>query len=68
MSTPAQHRPEYPPAERLDVVDDLHGRLVPDPYRWLEDPESDETKAWSRAQDALFRSERDQWPARERFR
>ena len=28
----------YPPAERVDVVDDLHGRRIPDPYRWLEDP------------------------------
>jgi prolyl oligopeptidase len=68
MSIPAQERLEYPPAERLDVVDDLHGRLVPDPYRWLEDPASDDTAAWSRAQDALFTGQRDQWPGRDRFR
>lgn len=44
---------EYPPARRADVVDNLHGHLVPDPYRWLEDPESAETRAWSAAQDEL---------------
>ncbi|WP_188037398.1 prolyl oligopeptidase family protein [Actinotalea sp. JY-7885] len=44
----------YPPAERSDVVDDLHGRRVPDPYRWLEDADADDTRAWSAAQDALL--------------
>ena len=68
MSIPAQERPEYPPAERLDVVDDLHGRRVPDPYRWLEDPDSERTRDWSRAQGALFDAQRDAWPSRERFR
>ncbi len=35
--------PAYPPAERLDLVDHLHGRRVADPYRWLEDPDDPRT-------------------------
>ncbi len=42
-----------PPATRRDdVVDELHGERIPDPYRWLEDGESAETRAWTEAQNA----------------
>ncbi|CAA9227165.1 MAG: Prolyl endopeptidase [uncultured Acidimicrobiales bacterium] len=44
----------YPDARRLDLVEDLHGRLVADPYRWLEEAGTAETAAWSSAQDELF--------------
>ncbi|MGZ4538697.1 MAG: prolyl oligopeptidase family serine peptidase [Blastococcus sp.] len=43
----------YPEAPRLDVVDDLHGHRVADPYRWLEDVADPATRAWTEAQDAL---------------
>src|SRR3954462_11981983 len=43
----------YPEAPRLDLVDDLHGPRIADPYRWLEDAEDPRTWAWARAQDAL---------------
>src|SRR3954451_20151059 len=43
----------YPDAERLDLVEDLHGHSVADPYRWLEDPADPRTQAWTAAQDAL---------------
>jgi prolyl oligopeptidase len=47
---------QYPAARRLDLTEDLLGHRVSDPYRWLEDPGSDETRAWLGAEDELFRS------------
>jgi len=54
--------PDYPQATREDIVEELHGHLVADPYRWLEDPDSPASKAWSEAQDALYEAQRASWP------
>ncbi len=43
----------YPETKQLDVVDDYHGRQVKDPFRWLEDTESEETAAWVAAQNEV---------------
>lgn len=44
--------PAVPPTRRDDVVETLHGVAVADPYRWLEDGASAETRAWTAAQNA----------------
>lgn len=63
--------PPYPGAERLDLVEELHGHRIADPYRWLEEYADPRTTAWCAQQDELFGAARDGWlggPQREAFR
>ena len=55
---------DYPKATRLDLIETIHGREVPDPYRWLEDVSSDETREWAQAQQALFAEQQATWDTR----
>ncbi|MBZ0297206.1 MAG: prolyl oligopeptidase family serine peptidase, partial [Anaerolineae bacterium] len=43
----------YPDAAKGDVVDDFHGMKVADPYRWMEDTNTPEVRAYIDAQNEL---------------
>jgi prolyl oligopeptidase len=43
----------YPVAKTVDQVDDYHGVKVADPYRWLEDTDSTDTRSWIEAENKL---------------
>src|SRR5215208_7325956 len=43
----------YPAAHRGTQVDDYHGTRVADPYRWLEDVDAPDTKAWVEAENKV---------------
>lgn len=55
----------YPKPKRIDQVDDFHGVKVADPYRWMEDTESADVKAWIEAENKITQSYLSSIPQRE---
>ena len=60
-------RLEYPETRKGGQVDHFFGTRVPDPYRWLEDADSAETRAWVDAQNKVTAAYLDQIPERGRI-
>ncbi|MDG1976873.1 MAG: prolyl oligopeptidase family serine peptidase [Akkermansiaceae bacterium] len=54
----------YPDSKPGKTIDILHDIKVPDPYRWLEDLNSDQTSTWVKAQSSLTDSYLDAIPGR----
>lgn len=56
---------EYPHAKRVDQVDVYYGVEVADPYRWMEDEQSEETQSWLKAQEEITSRFYEQIPERD---
>jgi prolyl oligopeptidase len=64
----ASHNSTYPAAKRGDTADIVGTLTIKDPYRWLEDMESADTKAWVTAENKLTDSALGTWPSRASLR
>ncbi|MTJ17116.1 prolyl oligopeptidase family protein [Dolichospermum sp. UHCC 0299] len=58
----------YPTISKSDQIDNYHGTAVADPYRALEDPDTEETKAWVEAQNQVTFSYLNEIPARAKIK
>ena len=57
------------PASRIEpVVETLHGEEVADPYRWLEEDDTEATRAWTEAQNRYTAAILDRLPGRDALR
>ncbi len=53
VALPPHERPRWPPGSEVKtVVETLHGVVVPDDYRWLEDSRTPEVRVWAEAQNS----------------
>ncbi len=57
----------YPKTKKVNVVDEYFGSTVNDPYRWLEDDMSDETKEWVIEQNKVTNKYLEAIPYREKI-
>jgi prolyl oligopeptidase len=68
QSNPQERKMLKPPETRVEnVVEMIHGQKVEDPYRWLENGESEEVHKWVNEQNAYTRFFLDQVPGRQRI-
>ncbi len=58
----------YPTSRKSNVSDEIHGIKVPDPYRWLEDLDSEETCKWIEEQNKVTFEVLEKIPEREKIR
>lgn len=58
----------YPETRKSNTEDNYFGTTIADPYRWLEDDNSEETKAWVRAQNQVTNDYLNQIPLREKVK
>ena len=59
---------KYPETKKVDQQDNYFGTIVKDPYRWLEDDNSAETKAWVQEENKVTDDYLSKIPFREQVR
>ncbi len=59
---------QYPETKKGETVENYHGTKVADPYRWLEDDNSEETKAWVKTQNKVTADYLSTIPQREKIK
>jgi prolyl oligopeptidase len=59
---------DYPTTQKVDTTETYFGTEVKDPYRWLEDLDSEETEAWVSKQNKVTMPYLQQLPGREQIR
>ena len=68
LMPPIDNKMQYPSSKRSEHVDTYFGVQVPDPYRWLEDENSEETKSWVEAQNKVTFDYLEKIPYREKIK
>ena len=59
---------KYPETKKVDQEDNYFGTIVKDPYRWLEDDNSAETKAWVKEENKVTEDYLSKIPFREKVK
>src|SRR3569623_334275 len=65
VAVPAVPKHPWPATRADDIVEQLQGKTVRDPNRWLEDEKSPEVQAWMTAQDDYARKTLAAYPGRD---
>lgn len=68
QNKPGAYNGTYPETRKIDQTDVFFGTSVADPYRWLEDDQSADTKSWVAAENKVTNAYLEQIPFRQQLR
>ncbi|MFT2091368.1 prolyl oligopeptidase family serine peptidase [Paraglaciecola sp. 2405UD69-4] len=65
--SPQKTKPNYPDSKQHIVIDELHGHKIADPFRWLEEDYSPETRKWIESQQVFAEAQLSNLPTYSEF-
>ena len=68
LAQDSKQKINYPKPKKVEQIDEYHGVKVADPFRWLEDPDAPESRAWIEAQNKITFDYLSKIPQREQIR